>query len=984
MNSLPHSRRIFLLLLSYYLITAVNCLEGLYFFYQQPEYPRDCKEVYAQCLSDNSSGVHTIKPDGYPKPFEVYCDNQILTGGWTVIYRRIEGSLTLKRTWEDYRNGFGFLSREFYIGNDKLSYLTNQAVYELRVDMMLSNGSHFYIRYNKFRITDEWSQYALVSVEEFSGNSSCVATSCPIEMVHESCACHTLCRDPVGRTDCYEICEETCVPKGCFVNEANAFILEGESYSDPACTKRCSCSVGQLTCDTNYRCDVNAVCENRTDGHQCYCNEGYSGNGVICRSICQENEIYGTCTCQKSCANPAVCVSCSSGRGCHCPNGFYLQGGGCVRQEHCSCFIDGLILPEGSSYSDPACTRRCSCTNGQLSCNNNYRCDVNAACERRSEYHKCYCNSGYSGNGVTCRSICSTNEVYGTCSCQKSCDNPTGCVSCPGVQRCYCPNGFYLQGGNCVPQDRCGCYIDGHILPNGNTYVNSDCSRRCTCNNDQLNCDSSYQCTSNAACRVRNGVRKCYCNAGYEGDGVTSCIRPCPTNQVYGTCTCQKSCADPTGCVSCSGGQRCYCPNGFYLQGGNCVRQERCGCYIDGHILPNGNTYVNSDCSRRCTCNNDQLSCDASYQCTSNAACRVRGGVRKCYCIPPFEGDGVTSCVRPCPTNQVYGTCTCQKSCADPTGCVSCSGGKRCYCPNGFYLQGRNCVQQERCGCYIDGHNLPNGNTYVNSDCSRRCTCNNNHLSCDSSYQCTSNAACRVRGGVRQCYCNSGFEGDGASSCRRSEYTDCKDVQNAGHSSGIYSIRPTGWIRAPFNVFCNMTIDGGGWTVFQRRMAGSQNFFLYWSDYRDGFGLPNRELWLGNDKLHSLTTQRNYQLRIDFVNRYGAPYYAKYSSFRVSNANDKYRLSVEGYSGNAGNYLSFVNGQAFTTRDVDNDAWSGGNCATYRYSPCGTYCSHNSGWWFNSCGYSLNAPYGTNCLHWYFLPGTYCKVKYTEMKIRPV
>ncbi|KAJ8033944.1 Ficolin-1 [Holothuria leucospilota] len=83
-------------------------------------------------------------------------------------------------------------------------------------------------------------------------------------------------------------------------------------------------------------------------------------------------------------------------------------------------------------------------------------------------------------------------------------------------------------------------------------------------------------------------------------------------------------------------------------------------------------------------------------------------------------------------------------------------------------------------------------------------------------------------------------------------------------------------------------------------MDGSQDFFLYWSDYAHGFGTPDRELWLGNDKLHSLTTQRNYQLRVDVVDKHGAPYYAKYSSFRVSGASEKYELSVGGYSGNAG------------------------------------------------------------------------------------
>lgn len=72
-----------------------------YFFYQLSEYMKDCEEVMDHSLdSQNRSGVYVIKPDGFPEPFEVFCNNSFDSGGWTVrskILSHIRQSIQLKK-----------------------------------------------------------------------------------------------------------------------------------------------------------------------------------------------------------------------------------------------------------------------------------------------------------------------------------------------------------------------------------------------------------------------------------------------------------------------------------------------------------------------------------------------------------------------------------------------------------------------------------------------------------------------------------------------------------------------------------------------------------------------------------------------------------------------------------------------------------------------------------------------------------------------
>ena len=127
-------------------------------------------------------------------------------------------------------------------------------------------------------------------------------------------------------------------------------------------------------------------------------------------------------------------------------------------------------------------------------------------------------------------------------------------------------------------------------------------------------------------------------------------------------------------------------------------------------------------------------------------------------------------------------------------------------------------------------------------------------------------------------------------------FKDCAAYYKKGERrSGVYKIEPDD--QGSFNVFCDMKTSGGGWTVFQRRMDGSVNFYRGWNDYKKGFGNLKSEFWLGLDKIHRLTSAKRNILRIDMEDTKKNKRYAEYGKFSVANEKQKYKLTVGKYSG---------------------------------------------------------------------------------------
>ncbi|XP_063405952.1 fibrinogen-like protein A [Mytilus trossulus] len=186
--------------------------------------------------------------------------------------------------------------------------------------------------------------------------------------------------------------------------------------------------------------------------------------------------------------------------------------------------------------------------------------------------------------------------------------------------------------------------------------------------------------------------------------------------------------------------------------------------------------------------------------------------------------------------------------------------------------------------------------------------------------------------------------------CGKQIANDCTTLQKFDLCSGVYKIYPENNFY-DVDVYCDMTTDGGGWTIIQRRLDGSVNFQRTWTDYENEFGNIDGEYWLGNKHIHSLTSSGKYELRIDLTGTSNTGKYAVYKTFVVGDAASKYKLTIGNYSGNAGDQMAYHNGMKFSTTDQDND--EGGKCVE-SWGP----------WWHKNCCHSgLNQEFKKN-LRW--------------------
>uniref|UniRef100_W5M354 Tenascin N n=1 Tax=Lepisosteus oculatus TaxID=7918 RepID=W5M354_LEPOC len=207
---------------------------------------------------------------------------------------------------------------------------------------------------------------------------------------------------------------------------------------------------------------------------------------------------------------------------------------------------------------------------------------------------------------------------------------------------------------------------------------------------------------------------------------------------------------------------------------------------------------------------------------------------------------------------------------------------------------------------------------------------------------------------------------------------DCKEVLQSGNNSdGVYTIYLNNDRSKPMEVYCDMTTDGGGWIVLQRRNSGKLDFLKRWKQYIQGFGNLTDEFWLGLEKIYELTnTNTQYELRVD-LKAGSESVYAVYDNFKIAPVRQKFKLTIGNYRGTAGDAMTYHQGRPFSTIDQDNDI-ALSNCAL----------THRGAWWYKNCHLAnLNGRYGDDThsvgVNWEPWKGHEFSIPFAEMKIRP-
>ncbi len=472
-------------------------------------------------------------------------------------------------------------------------------------------------------------------------------------------------------------------------------------------------NTGTSTTCSDSPCDPNATCADESDGYTCQCNPGWTGNGMECNAVPDNDCANGSHTCD---ANATCTYTGSHTYDCDCNAGWQGDGETCGDVNECDAGTDNCDEDHGECANTPGsfdcdCAQdwhldtddniTCLCDQG-ITCDDNDPCTTNDTCDVGVCAGELRTSIPESSGGCDDEDACTDdtcNPQDGTCShSDTTCEDNNGCTdnSCNPATGCVFTNNSNtcIDENHCTTSDTCS----GGICVGGEEVV---CNDGNVCTNDS--CDPV-----NGQCVFANNSNPCddglYCNVGEACSGGT-CTGGSPMACNDDNICTDDSCNDTTDkCDYVANSAPCddslYCNEGEACSGGTCTGGSPRVCDDSDECTNNTCNETTDQCdgAPHSIC----AGCPSNQHCVDTGTCICQVCADSLYC-----GAGCTACSDP-------DTPYCKNNGNNTSTCVQCIGGGDCEsgsctdnvcdCFTAAHQNAASAYDEESCGfsCDVD------------------------------------------------------------------------------------------------------------------------------------------------------------------------------------------------------------------------------------------------------------------------------------------